>query len=876
MIILCLVSVLILVGKLKLFYVIGQAGQVFLLTKDDNKPVSGATVVLDATEDSFHLLGDVANGNQKGSDGKIDGYDSNLMNQQYSKQIYDSWFDLNKDGTIDLKDVYIVSQDIGLVWHEPPVKSQYTTGINGNVTINVVKTNLDCAYNYVVNVSYLGVIKPIIDILIDVRQTTTIYADKCKPPIAIFTYFPKEPNAGEPITFDASASYDPDGSIVKYEWDFTGDGITDITGMIVTWSYGLGWHAVKLIVTDIDSLTASQTQTVDVYYAYPVAKIATDKTSGLSPLTVNFDASASYDPDGGTVKCNWDFGDGTTTSGVKVSHTFILSSEMYYNYTVKLTVIDDEGLTALNSVNIYVYSKTGFASFTYSPTYPYMSELITFDGSISKPCSGAIIIEYHWKFDDVEMKTTTQTVKFSFTTSGTHITSLYIVDSTGFISQTISQEVNVIEYPTASFTIIGEMYIGKQLEFRSTSKGAISKYSWSFGDGGTSSDNPATHVYTTEGNYTVKLEITDVRRTTVSTQETISIVIEPPILTLLTSLKFPPSSQVEIKIQVNDKTSGNPIIDKDVTLKILSSSEVNYPETTVTKRTDSSGVATFTIMTPSSSLYTYPITFSCCGTTKNYVLEILPQIQVKIVGHNSYAIYKPGDYDFIFTGQIVDNETGDAIYNYSLSFKELKDEQGNIVDSTYMSYMTDNNYFTFKARVYDYFVNIDPAFKYQNKKLTLTLKFEKSDYVSGTICITVEMVSPPTAAYIGSNSITIGANSINITYLDQYGKPHSMITESNVEVVITTPGGFNYSTLNQLAGKYTFDYTTKTMTVNFDFNEPGTYKVTVNYIGMQVESQSFEIKTTQNIFATIFNPYVLGAIIVVVALTIIFLIRRRK
>jgi hypothetical protein len=103
-----------------------------------------------------------------------------------------------------------------------------------------------------------------------------------------------------------------------------------------------------------------------------------------------------------------------------------------------------------------------------------------------------------------------------------------------------------------------------------------------------------------------------------------------------------------------------------------------------------------------------------------------------------------------------------------------------------------------------------------------------------------------------------------------------MITESNVEVVITTPGGFNYSTLNQLAGKYTFDYTTKTMTVNFDFNEPGTYKVTVNYIGMQVESQSFEIKAAQNMFATIFNPYVLGAIFVVVALTIIFLIRRRK
>jgi len=44
-----------------------------------------------------------------------------------------------------------------------------------------------------------------------------------QPPIASFTYTPKNPMVGGNIEFDTSASYDPDGYIVSYEWDF-GDG----------------------------------------------------------------------------------------------------------------------------------------------------------------------------------------------------------------------------------------------------------------------------------------------------------------------------------------------------------------------------------------------------------------------------------------------------------------------------------------------------------------------------------------------------------------------------------------------------------------------------------------------------------------------------
>lgn len=75
----------------------------------------------------------------------------------------------------------------------------------------------------------------------------------------------------------------------------------------------------------------------------PVAVIQADRFYGSGPLSVQFDASDSYDNDQAIVAYEWDFGDGTKASGLRVSHTFQTSGNQVKSFTVRLTVRDSLG-----------------------------------------------------------------------------------------------------------------------------------------------------------------------------------------------------------------------------------------------------------------------------------------------------------------------------------------------------------------------------------------------------------------------------------------------------------------------------------------------------------------------------------------------------
>ncbi|HIC95526.1 TPA: DUF4384 domain-containing protein, partial [Candidatus Bipolaricaulota bacterium] len=84
-----------------------------------------------------------------------------------------------------------------------------------------------------------------------------------RPPVASFTWDPYYPWVSQPVTFNASSSYDPDGWITAYRWDFNSDGITDALGAVVTHAFTYsGSHPVTLTVVDNLGAAASITHTV--------------------------------------------------------------------------------------------------------------------------------------------------------------------------------------------------------------------------------------------------------------------------------------------------------------------------------------------------------------------------------------------------------------------------------------------------------------------------------------------------------------------------------------------------------------------------------------------------------------------------------------
>ncbi|MBA7671773.1 hypothetical protein ES703_79936 [subsurface metagenome] len=152
------------------------------------------------------------------------------------------------------------------------------------------------------------------------------------------------------VTFDGSGSYDPDGDPLTYAWDF-GDSSTG-TGVNPTHVYTVGGtYTVTLVVNDGKVNSEPSTTTADITEVNdpPVADAGPDQTAVVDEV-VTFDGSGSYDVDGTIIAYAWDFGDGSTGTGVNPTHGY----GTVETYNVVLTVTDNDGLTDTDEVIVTV------------------------------------------------------------------------------------------------------------------------------------------------------------------------------------------------------------------------------------------------------------------------------------------------------------------------------------------------------------------------------------------------------------------------------------------------------------------------------------------------------------------------------------------
>ena len=162
------------------------------------------------------------------------------------------------------------------------------------------------------------------------------------------------------ITFNGVGCYDDDGTITEYLWNF-GDGtIGNGVSPIHTYSSARN-YTVVLTVTDDDGLTDTDITTANIYelekdqqtlpeeqYS-PVADVD-GPYLGYVNTSITLNASKSNDPDGFIVSYEWDFGDGTTGTGVSPNHTYNKAG----TYGVTLLVTDNQSLTGTDTTTVTV------------------------------------------------------------------------------------------------------------------------------------------------------------------------------------------------------------------------------------------------------------------------------------------------------------------------------------------------------------------------------------------------------------------------------------------------------------------------------------------------------------------------------------------
>ena len=169
-----------------------------------------------------------------------------------------------------------------------------------------------------------------------------------KYPIANITG-PAVRYVGKTVIFCAYYSYDTDGFITGYRWDYNNDGLFDTDwseDLFTTYIYYIaGNYTVKLQVKDDDGARSTDSYVINIIELgvnqHPPIANASGPYEAFINEDITFNATGSYDPDGTIVLYFWDFGNHNISNLKNPVYSYSKPGD----YIVILTVIDNDNLT---------------------------------------------------------------------------------------------------------------------------------------------------------------------------------------------------------------------------------------------------------------------------------------------------------------------------------------------------------------------------------------------------------------------------------------------------------------------------------------------------------------------------------------------------
>ena len=312
-----------------------------------------------------------------------------------------------------------------------------------------------------------------------------------------------EVDMGDVYTYTVTAT-DPEGDAITFEVNGpSGMGINAQTG-VITWatdSGDEGAHEVTVTARDVHGDFATQSftiQVIDQTIPAPGALFSTDITEGIYPLEVTFTDMSTGDIN----TYAWDFGDFETSSQQNPVHLF----EAAGTYTVRLIVSGPGGTDTLTVPDlIHVQEPPPVSGFTVEPDSGSMPLTVQFTDT-----SQGIIYLWSWDFGDGETSPVRHP-EHVYTETGWYTVVLRVTGPGGTDSTVAENLIQVGTTPPIAVFSQDTTWGSPPLtvQFTDQSQGAVTGYSWDFGDGSEKStmQHPE-HVYAEAGVYSVSLKVT--------------------------------------------------------------------------------------------------------------------------------------------------------------------------------------------------------------------------------------------------------------------------------------------------------------------------------------------------------------------------------
>jgi PKD repeat protein len=250
-------------------------------------------------------------------------------------------------------------------------------------------------------------------------------------PTAAFSV-PTSVQIDEPVTLNASAATDADGTIEAYRWDLNDDGVyNDTTGEVVDYTFTeTGEQNVSLRVVDDDGATDTTTQAVTIGRQAVELNLTANRTRIRLGTTVRFNVTRQDTSK--RVNATVTVAGNTTVTGEdgSVAVTPTTTGEL----VATADKSDRESVEFQNdSLVIRVVSNLKpNPSFGYQPLTPDVNESVTFNASSSADSDGSIR-KYQWDLDsDGEFDDASgEVVRYEYTNAGTYQVRLSVTDDSG-------------------------------------------------------------------------------------------------------------------------------------------------------------------------------------------------------------------------------------------------------------------------------------------------------------------------------------------------------------------------------------------------------------------------------------------------------------